>query len=188
MPNIITSGGASGPAASISWGPEQNDTGVADDSSITGSIGRLLLSHQSLTLPATAPFWRISAIEWKNGPTINGTLKGICCIMARNTQSVDLQLACVAITDLITQVGANVIQKESVISSLILPQGTVLFGGIIENSNTQNTRFLSSAAQNSAKNGVGVGGLMTGGSDNTAWLSTGANMYIVLYFEPIVVT
>jgi hypothetical protein len=146
-------------------------------------IGATVRRYTFFTLPTTAPLYRITGIEWLNGTVVNGTtfaaVEQVDAIPPSATQ-VNL----VAWTRAVTQTGGSGVQRNSVVSTLDIPGGTILGAYVATNSASGRYGTTTVASANNSKSLSGTPVL----ADTTAWSATTEEPYIKVYYKPVFAT
>jgi hypothetical protein len=162
-------------------GTETNSSPVAGGNDTV--IGATVRRYTFFTLPTTAPLYRITGIEWLNGTVVNGTtfaaVEQVDAIPPSATQ-VNL----VAWTRAVTQTGGSGVQRNSVVSTLDIPGGTILGAYVATNSASGRYGTTTVASANNSKSLSGTPVL----ADTTAWSATTEEPYIKVYYKPVFAT
>ena len=159
-------------------GSETNTTPVAGANDTT--IGATTRKYSHFTLPTTEPFYVITGIEWLNGTVVSGTT--FCGIEQVNANPPTLQqVNILAWSRAVSQSGASAVQRNSAISSLQIPGGTICGAYIATNDATARygTTTVASANKQKALSGTPVL------ADTTAWTATTEEPYIKVYYKPV---
>lgn len=177
LPPTFQAGGGEGGSLDA-LGSELSSTPVVDTSE---TAANLQMFGQAITLPATHPFYVITAIEWKNGTVVDGNI-----IPAAYQIDTDppaniekLSLAEFAKT---AQSGTSAVQKINALSSKIVAAGTVILIGVIADSGTGRLRF-KGAEPNENSDFLLDNSIKAPVFNSAVWISTTNRMYVKLYFK-----
>jgi len=168
-------------AAGIDENAEESSTPVTDDAETNSASGLLLMGNQ-ITLPTTSKFYKITAVEWKNGGTVADNIVGIVALVDGDPP-VGTEMLVVAYTPITAQSGADAVQKVSVQSSIMLAPGAKLTGGIIFDGATGEFRFDTTASLNSEKTAFGNSSPPIPFDPSIAWNASTIDIYLKIYFR-----
>ncbi len=162
-------------------GSEQSSSPITDDAE--SDINQGFFSAQlPVTLPTTEEMYMLTAIEWKNGTTINGSAIGIA-YMADAVPPIKDHILVIAQTPLTAQSGSGVVQKVSFDSCVIVKGGSIIHVGVYSNSATGTYRKRTGGTASYKKSLGTVTGIAH--TDLTTWINTGLDMYIKLYYKGV---
>lgn len=176
-------GGGSGSAGGgILEGVEQSSTPDVDNADSGGSVVGQLHSGNQITLPAIDKAYKITAVEWKNGLGVAGSIiAGVYISDVAPPTSVNVQV--IAYAPSTVQAGADQsVQKVNVISDTILMPSSKITGFIIPDNALARWRGFTVGAQNLAK--AGFGSLVPPKPvDTIAWTASTIRAYVKIYFK-----
>ncbi len=160
---------------------EASSTPVTDDNVTGMSTDKLFLGNQ-ITLPTTEKFYKITAIECKNGATVSGSMvMGACEV--DGSPPVDNHFLVLAYTPLTSQSGTSTTQKVNVSTSVVLLGGTKVTGFLTMDNGTGECRYLATSNQKGEKTAYGAQAPPTHDGTSIAWGNTTVQLYLKLYFK-----
>lgn len=158
---------------------ELNSTPVTDNADFTATAGNRYYAF--LTIPSDYLLYEITAIEWKNGATVNGTIiAGIDIVDADPPTNAHTPLAAVCIY--VTQSGTSAVQKNSLISPCMLRAGTVIGAWISSNSGTATLREQTGLGSQNQYKATAYSNTPSA-AEATAWSTATARKYIKVYYR-----
>jgi len=183
----IGGGGATGIVQQVE---ENGGAGVVDTTDSASGIGNFILcpgaGNAMLILPGTAKFFKITAVEWKNGAVVNGnTIAGVCQVDRYTTAlgPIGTQVRIIGYTPLTANVGASQIQRANLQGSVILAPGTQLCGFVITDSATHTFRFIVATGGNRQKLAYGTTSPPKPLEESIVWATSGSDFYFKIYFQ-----
>ena len=163
--------------SSITPSSEYSTTPVTDDNDFTVTSGHRY--YMMFTLPTTETLYYITGIEWKNGASVSDVIiSGIDQINSLTPTITTTPL--IALAQELTQSGTNAVQRSSVVSSKLIPAGTILGA------------WVSCNAATILRKDNGAGGAYSkatsytsapASASGTAWTSGVDPLYIKVYFK-----
>jgi hypothetical protein len=178
--NAAKGGGTWVNIGSIYINIEESSTPVTDDTDVTGLTA---LFFVPFTLPTTYKFYRITAIEIKNGTSVAGNVKCGAWTLNANPPTVanNFNLACTLVTAV---TGANGVQKIPTAKSELIPGGTLL--GIYAQFSDSTTHFRVLGGQTSASYEKLIAYSTTFAyEDLSAYTATTYRIYAKVYYQGI---
>lgn len=164
-------------------GTETNNTPVAGANDT--AIGADKLDFTFFTFPSTAPYFEVTGIEVLNGTVLDGNWSGVVYRVDANPP-VLAAVNLLAYSVEVAQAGASAIQRNSQVSSQLIPAGTIVGAGIWTASATGRYGTTTVSSANNQKgltytaNPVNV--------NTTAWTATTEEPYIKVYYRPVLGT
>lgn len=163
-------------------GSETNTTPVAGaNDTVLNTTNRY---YTYFTLPTTHAFYVFTGIEVLNGTVVNGSFE--CRIEQVNANPPTVgQTAGLAAAAATAQSGVSSVQRLSILSSLLVPGGTICGAFVSTNSATARfgTTTVSNAANIRAIAFSAVGSLIC---NNTAFSNGTEEAYIKVYYKPVI--
>lgn len=154
------------------------NSGAANDTVIGANTRR----YAFITLPSTATYYRITGMECSNGTVVNGNFHALV-EMVDASPPVAVSTIVVATPQFAAQTGASSVQRLSVISSQLIPGGTLLGCSIATASATGRYLTATVASANNSKAVAPAGDVPL--RDGTAWAATTEAPYFKLYYRPV---
>lgn len=159
---------------------EQSSTPNAGDSA-GSTINNIRWYGNRITLPTTEAFYIITAVEWKNGDTVSGTVVAGVDIVDADTPVQD-ETQTVAVSDQITQSGTNAVQKTSNITTFqVLPAGAKVMGWVNVSDAAAKIMFEVLTAGNTYKTETHTATPKL--HNNDVWVSHASKSYLKIYFK-----
>jgi len=159
---------------------EGSTTPITDDLETNLTAGRH--HYQHFTLPTTNDFYIITGVEWKNGTAVDGDVKvGVDLLDA--DPPVAPEVVTVAFGAPIAQSGTSAVQRNSFITSDLIPGGTILGGWFATSSATGEYRYNEESSENISKADSYT--VDTPKLNDIAWTASGTTPYVKIYYKGI---
>lgn len=136
-----------------------------------------------VTLPTTDKFYKITALECKNGTVVSGNFAMVALLMDKEPPT-SPNIMIVAQTPVTAQSGTSSVQKVNTNHSLILAGGTSICGAILLNNATQTFRGVTISSSNVFKNGYTFPTTRGAPFDTTPWTADTIRAYVKIYYTP----
>jgi hypothetical protein len=145
------------------------------------ALGADICVFAFFTLPTTSQWYVVTGIEWLNKATVNGNVW--CGVSQVNASPPTLaETVNVATGAPVAQTGASAAQRNSVISSKLVPGGAVLGAWFVSDSATGT---FGNTAVTSANNRKAIAAGSPTLADNTAWTASTAQYYVKCYYRAV---
>ena len=156
---------------------ESNTTPITDGADFTVTAGHRYYAF--FTFPSTEKFYIVTAIEWKNGASVSGTImSGVDAVNADPPTNVSTPLAALGIE--LSQTGTSVVQKNTRIASSIFRAGTICGAWVSCSAATTLREQTGLGSQNQQKATSYAANPYL--SEGTVWTAATARKYIKVYY------
>jgi len=178
----MSGGMAGGGGSGITQQTEQNSTPAADNSNNSGLINYIWRGDY-VTLPTTYKFYKLTAVEIKNGATVNGNLMVGCMKVTTNPPTL-ATTQIVAQSPVTAQTGVSTTQKIPVVQTALVAGGDTVVPFVYFGSNTAVIRGITISSANVYKNTATfpASGELIPLDQTTAWSADTAKLWAQLYY------
>ena len=160
---------------------EDSNTPTADTGE--GVINGNKFHGEGFTLPTDFEYFRITAIEWKNGTSVTG--KMICGAATGNAlQPTDVGMVQRAFAFTVTITGTSTTQKQNVDWSPLIPKGTIIQGWIAPDGNVTKVRF-DTIGSNKVGQAFSFSNYTSGIIDGINWVNTTERPWVKVYYKGV---
>ncbi len=181
MGNYKVTGNYKPEVAGLSEQAEASSTPITDDAQSGASDAYIYLGNQ-ITLPTTEKFYKITALECKNGTTATGNMV-LLAVVVDAQPPVGTELLVAAYTPLTAQSGTSAVQKVSVQSSLLLAGGAKITGALISDAGSGQFRYETVSSQNVYKIAFGLVSPPIPIDESISWGATTRLQYLKIYYR-----
>lgn len=159
-------------------GPELSTTPVTDANNF--DMATTVRYYTTFTLPAAAALYTITGIEWKNGTNVAGNIYAAVEYVGQTPPtSANMMLA--AWCPGLAQAGADAVQRNSRITSALIPGGTILAVYVGSTSASSDMRTVTVGSKNISK-AVAVTVSL---ANETAWTAGTEEPYVKVYYKAV---
>lgn len=160
---------------------EASTTPVADNSENAATLANTRC-YAYATVPSDHRNYIITGIEWKNGSAVAGNVTAGVDIVEANPP-VLAATPMVALSQQIAQAGTNAVQRVSIISSRLIPAGSII-GGWFYTDGAGKFRRLDGQSSGNYRKGVAYT-VAAPSQDATAWTGTTNREYVKIYLRGV---